>query len=75
MSRSYHILKKKERTTGVIEEPRKNDAIVLIIKEEVFAVPEWQIKEVRRRITDFSSKPESMIHEDVFLGMLDEEYP
>jgi hypothetical protein len=75
MSGSYHILIKKEHATGVLEELCKNDAIALITKEEAFAVPEWQIKEVCRRITDFSSKPESIIHEDVFLGMLDEEYP
>ena len=75
MSRAYHILIKKENATGVLEELCKNDAIALITEEETFVVPEWQIKEVRKRIVDCSSKPESMINEDVFLGMLDEEYP
>ena len=73
MSRAYHILIKKEYAAGVIEELCKNDAITLITEEEAFAVPEWQIKEVRRRIVDCNSKPESMIDEDVFLEMLHEE--
>lgn len=72
MSRTYHILIKKEYATGVIEELCKNAAITLITEEEAFAVPEWQIKEVCNRIVDCNSKPESMINEDVFLEMLHE---
>jgi hypothetical protein len=64
---------KKEYPAGVQEDLCKNDAITLITEEEAFAVPEWQIKEVRRRIVDCNSNPESMINEDVFLEMLHEE--
>ena len=73
MSRAYHILIKKEYAAGVIEDLCKNNAISLIPEEAAIAVPEWQITEVRRRIVDCNSKPESMINEDVFLEMLHEE--
>jgi hypothetical protein len=73
MSMAYHIPMKKEYPAGVQEDLCKNDAISLIPEEEAIAVPEWQIKEVQRRMVICNNNPESMINEDVFLEMLHEE--
>jgi hypothetical protein len=73
MSRTYHIRINKEYAASVIEELCKNDAITLIPKEEAYDVPEWQMKEVQRRIADSNNNLKSMIDEEVFMSMLTEE--
>ena len=63
MSATYHIRIKKDYAAAVIEDLQRMKAVELV-KEENDAVPEWQKKEVRKRIKEIKKDPSILIDED-----------
>jgi len=73
MSAIYHIRIKKEYATAIIDYLQKKDALEIVPEEEAFDIPDWQKEEVRRRIAQYKNNPDSLIGEDEFFAMLNED--
>ena len=58
MSEVYYVKIKKSYATAIIEDLQKMKAVELL---EEAPVPEWQKKEVRRRLCDLKKHPETGI--------------
>ena len=69
MSATYHIRIKKEYAAAVIEDLEKMKAVELI-KEENDEIPEWQKKEVRKRVKEIKNNPSLLVDETVVFNML-----
>lgn len=69
MSATYHIRIKKDYAAAVIEDLQKMKAVELV-KEENDAVPEWQKKEVRKRVKEAKKDPSILIDEEVVFNIL-----
>ncbi|MES2703793.1 MAG: hypothetical protein V4649_14225 [Bacteroidota bacterium] len=69
MQATYHIRIKKEYAAAVIEDLQKMKAVE-IVKEEVDEIPEWQKKEVRKRVKDAKKDPSILVDEAVVFNML-----
>jgi Putative addiction module component len=54
MAEVYHIKIKKEYAAALIDDLIKIDAVELL---EEAPIPEWQKKEVRKRLKDLQKKP------------------
>jgi hypothetical protein len=61
MQQSYHIIIKKEYASAVIEDLQKMDALE-ILPEDAYAVPQWQIDEVRKRKAYYQEHPEELLN-------------
>jgi hypothetical protein len=57
---TYHIRIKKDYAVAIIEDLQKLDAVELLPGEEL-PIPEWQKKEVRKRIKDLQKNPEKAL--------------
>jgi hypothetical protein len=57
---TYHIRIKKEYAAAIIEDLQKLDAVELLPGEEL-PIPEWQKKEVRKRIKELQKNPNKAI--------------
>ncbi len=57
---TYHIRIKKNYAAAVIEDLQKLDAVELL-SEKDFEIPEWQKKEVRKRIKEVQKIPTKTI--------------
>jgi len=55
---TYHIRIKKNYAADVIKDLQKMDAVELL---EEPPIPEWQKKEVRKRIKDLQKNPDKVI--------------
>ena len=69
MSATYHIRIKKEYAAAVIEDLQKMKAVE-IVKEENGDVPEWQKKEVRKRVKEIEKDPSILLDETVVFNLL-----
>ena len=69
MSATYHIRIKKEYAAAVIEDLQKMKAVELV-KEENGDVPEWQKKEVRKRVKEIEKDPSILLDETVVFNLL-----
>jgi hypothetical protein len=57
---TYHIRIKKSYATAIIKDLQKLDALELL-PDAGFEVPEWQKKEVRKRIRELKKNPAKAI--------------
>ncbi|MBC6491542.1 addiction module protein [Flavihumibacter stibioxidans] len=57
---TYHIRIKKEYAAAILEDLQKLDAVELLPGEEL-PIPEWQKKEVRKRIKELQKHPERVV--------------
>jgi len=57
---SYHIRIKKSYATAILKDLQKLDAVELLSEAEV-AIPEWQKKEVRKRIREVQKNPSKAV--------------
>jgi hypothetical protein len=71
MPATYHVRIKKEYAAAVIEDLQKMKAVELI-KEENDEIPEWQKKEVRKRVKEIEENPSILIDETVVFKMLND---
>jgi cell fate (sporulation/competence/biofilm development) regulator YmcA (YheA/YmcA/DUF963 family) len=53
---TYHIRIKKPYATAILKDLQKLDAVELLPEAEA-AIPEWQKKEVRKRIKEIQKNP------------------
>jgi Putative addiction module component len=60
---TYHIRIKKDYAAAIIEGLQKLDAVELLPGEEL-PIPEWQKKEVRKRLKDLEKNPRKAISWD-----------
>lgn len=61
---TYHIRIKKEYAAAILEDLQKLDAVELLPGEEL-PIPEWQKKEVRKRIKDLQKNPDKVVSWEV----------
>jgi len=73
MSATYHIRIKKDYAADVIEDLRKMKAVELLDEENQVAIPEWQKKEVRKRVKEIEKDPSILVDEDVVFNMLNKD--
>jgi hypothetical protein len=57
---TYHIRIKKSYATAILKDLQKLDAVELLPEADV-AIPEWQKKEVRKRIREVQKNPAKAI--------------
>jgi len=69
MSATYHIRIKKDYAAAVIEDLQKMKAVEFLTDESE-AIPEWQKKEVRKRVKEIEKDPSILIDETVVFNML-----
>jgi hypothetical protein len=69
MQATYHLRIKKDYAATVIEGLQKMKAVELL-KEDNELVPEWQKKEIRKRIKESQKNPSILVDEDVIFNML-----
>jgi hypothetical protein len=69
MKQTFHIRIKKDYAAAVIEGLQKMKAVELI-EGEIDHIPEWQKKEVRRRLKEIEKNPSILIDEEVVFNML-----
>ncbi len=69
MAATYHIRIKKEYAVAVIEDLQKMKAVELI-EQGNDTIPEWQKKEVRRRVKEIEKDPSILIDEKVVFDLL-----
>jgi hypothetical protein len=69
MSAIYHIRIKKEYAESVLEDLHKMKAVELV-KEEEEVIPDWQKKEVRKRVKEMRKDPSILIDESAVNNML-----
>lgn len=60
MSEIVHLIIKKDYAASLIEH-LKNEKAIEIIEEDAIPIPEWQKKEVRKRIKDLQKNPDKLI--------------
>jgi len=72
MPATYHIRIKKDYAAAVIEDLQKMKAVELLDdKKEV--IPEWQKKEVRKRVKEIEKNPSILVDEEVVFNMLNKD--
>ncbi len=69
MQATYHLRIKKDYAAAVIEGLQKMKAVELL-KEDNELVPEWQKKEIRKRVKESQKNPSILVDEDVIFNML-----
>jgi hypothetical protein len=69
MAGIYHLRIKKDFAEVIIEDLQKMKAIELIEPKEDM-IPEWQKKEVRKRIDESKQNPSILIDENTVFNML-----
>ncbi|GGA93935.1 addiction module protein [Puia dinghuensis] len=57
---TYHIRIKKNYAAAILKDLQKLDAVELRPEEDI-VIPEWQKKEVRKRIKEIQKHPEKAI--------------
>lgn len=73
MQATYHIRIKKDYAAAVIEDLQKMDAVELMEDKQEYAVPQWQIDFVSKRIEEYKANPDRYIDEETFFKLLDAE--
>ena len=72
MPATYHIRIQKDYAAAVIEDLQKMKAVELLDdKNEV--IPEWQKKEVRKRVKEIEKNPSILVDEEVVFNMLNKD--
>ena len=69
MPSTYHIRIKKEYAAAVIEDLEKKKAVEFL-KDESSEIPEWQKKEVRKRVKEIKKDPSILVDEKIVFNML-----
>jgi len=69
MPSTYHIRIKKEYAAAVIEDLEKMKAVEFL-KDESSEIPEWQKKEVRKRVKEIKKDPSILVDEKIVFNML-----
>lgn len=69
MPATYHIRIKKDYAVAVIEDLQKMKAVELL--QDKNDIPEWQKKEVRKRVKEVQKNPSILVDESVVFKMLD----
>ena len=69
MSATYHIRIKKDYAVAVLEDLQKMKAVEFLIDEND-PIPEWQKKEVRRRVKEIEKDPSILVDESVVFNIL-----
>ena len=69
MPSTYNIRIKKEYAAAVIEDLEKMKAVEFL-KDESSEIPEWQKKEVRKRVKEIKKDPSILVDEKIVFNML-----
>jgi len=67
---TYHVRIKKSYAAAIIKDLQKIDALEVLPDDDTQAIPEWQKKEVRKRVTKYKNSPEKLVDEAIVLKML-----
>ena len=65
---TYQLTIKKDYASAILEELMLNEAI----EYSPTTIPEWQIKESRKRLAEMKQNPSSMIDSDTFFNSIED---